>query len=108
MYNYVTVPKAAFETVWSNPGSSRVESVRENYLYSVQAIVDTPQYIWSCWRDYLMNNRPTPPDMSGSGSPIVCFQGRRQVTLAGGDIGYVSGEICYDPSLGEYHFTAVP
>ena len=108
MYNYVTVSKATFEALWGEPGKRRVESVRENYCYEVQAIVDTPQYIWSSWRDYVMNNRPTPPKMSSSRAPIVCFQGQRQVTFANGVDGYLNGEVCYDSALGEYQFTATP
>jgi hypothetical protein len=104
MYNYVNTNKNSFESLWANPGN-RTEKTRDDYKYQVQSIPDTPQYIWSAWRDYIIGNRPTPPDISGSRSAYTCYEGRRLVSLAGGGSSYILGEVCYDPSSGEYKFT---
>jgi len=102
-FNYDAVPLSTFESKWTSVPAQRVESGRDNWKYAVVHIVDTPRYKDEAWRDYLMGNRPTMPDVTSPSIPPVCYHGSQTVTLANGGQGKVYGEICYEN--GVYTFT---
>lgn len=102
-FNYTKTNKASFETLWSTVAVSRKENMREDYLYDVVQIPDVPRYIDQAWRDYVMNNRPTMPDVTSNTSISTCYHGSKSITYADGSTGKVFGEVCY--SNGVYSFT---
>lgn len=100
-FNWTNSSKSTFDSLWDS--KDRTEAMREDYKYDVIHIVDTPRYIDQAWRDYLMGNRPTMPNVNSQTQLNVCYQGSKNVTLADGSTGKIYGEICYDN--GVYTFT---
>lgn len=98
-----TTSNQDFDSLWDSIKDSRKEKSREDYLYDVVHVVDTPRFIDQAWRDYVMGNRPTMPDTSSQTSINVCYHGSKNVTLNDGSTGKVYGEICY--VNGVYTFT---
>lgn len=102
-FNYNAISKSTFENMWGNVDKTRTELGRDDHKYAVIVVVDTPWYIDQAWRDYVMWNRPTMPNVNSNRMPSICYPGSQTITLSNGNTGRVSGEVCY--SNGIYTFT---
>lgn len=102
-FSYEARSKAWFGQKWSDLASSRVESISSNWQYAVHHIVDSPRYIDTAWREYVMGKRPYMPDTMSPNSTPVCYASRKRVTLNDGGTAFVNGETCYIG--GEYVWT---
>lgn len=102
-YNYSTITSVSFASAWSTVATTRTESSRDDFKYTVIPNVDTPLYISDAWRSYVMGTSNTMPDTSSSEIPPICYDGSPLVNLVNGNPAKVSGEICYEN--GQYSFT---
>lgn len=100
-YNWVTSNKSTFDSLWDI--TTRKEAIREDYLYEIIHIPDTPRYIDQAYRDYLLGTRPTMPDVNSNTAVNICYEGSKTVTLDDGSSGKIKGQICY--VSGQYVFT---
>jgi hypothetical protein len=104
-FNYVNSDEVAFNTLWNTIGNTRKDAAREDYVYDMIPIPDVPRFIDGAWRDYVMGNRPTMPDVDSNTRPNLCYFGSKTITLDDGSSGRIRGEICYDN--GVYSFVQI-
>jgi hypothetical protein len=102
-YNYVSISSGTFGSAWSGASSSRTESSRDDFRYTVIPNVDTPLYISDAWRNYVLGASNRMPDTSSSQAPQVCYRGSQMISLSNGNSARVYGEICYVNGI--YTFT---
>jgi hypothetical protein len=112
-FNFIKISQEEFDNTWENNIDESIEVGTWQYIqgggtwkYLVAAIFDEPFFIGQAWRKYLKYERPSMPDVewaSSSQVPLICYNARREVTLASGDTAYIRGEVCYED--GEYVFT---
>lgn len=102
-FHFSFTSKSTFESVWNSVGQTRLEKMREDYLYDVWQTPDTPRYIDESWRSYVMGKRPTMPDTASSQIVPLCYNGSQSVTLSNGNSARINGEICIDEN-GVYTF----
>lgn len=102
-FNYVLISDQEFENLWENIESSGEELSQQDWKYDVVHLPDEPPYTWEAWKDYVVGDRPTMPDVASSQLPPLCYPGRKEVTLSDGATSHIYGEVCYED--GEYTFT---
>lgn len=100
-FNWTISSSSQFDTMWNNPQGA--VTMREDYKYDVIHVPDTPYFIDQSWRDFVMNNRPTMPDVSSSTIPPICYPSSQDIVLANGQSGKIYGQACY--VSGQYFFT---
>lgn len=104
-FNYITTTKSAFEILWQNVAETRAEVPRVNWKYQVIHNVDTPTFLDQSWRDFLLRNRPTMPNVNSPTIRPLCYSATQQVVLSSGGVSKILGEVCYLPD-GTYSFVA--
>lgn len=100
-FNWTTSSKSQFETSWNDIVTP--ESMREDYIYDLIHIPDTPRYISDSWREYVMGTRPFMPNVNSNTTPNICYKGSKTITMADGSTGKIFGEVCLVNS--QYIFT---
>ena len=103
IYDYKALDKSSFEAAWSTVESYGSESGVKNFKYDVVPLMDQPPYTIQAQIDYVKGIRPTPPDLTSSNIPPICYLASKDVTLADGTSGKIHGEVCY--VNGSYVFT---
>lgn len=98
-FNFNTISKSDFESLWSDTEKSHKEVGRNEWKYMVNGLVDTPLYIDQAWREYVQGLRPRMPDVNSSQIPPICYEGKRKVTLEDGTSATLYGEICYEDGV---------
>lgn len=98
-YNWVTSSTSAFNMAWTsldNMGNPYgTEAPTGAFVYQVVPLADTPYFLDSSWRSYLIGTRATMPDTSSQTTPVICFPGSQDVLLTNGSRGKVYGELCF-------------
>lgn len=94
-FNYSVISDSVFENLWSNVDKTRKEIGRGDWKYKTVHLPDTPLFIDAAWRDYIIGNRPTMPNVNSNTMPTLCYSGSQTVTLSNGNVGRVYGQICY-------------
>ena len=103
-YSYATITKAEFENQWSSIEKTRIEKVKEDFVFDAIQNVDTPLFVDASWKGFLKREIPSMPDLSSSRALPICYQGSRSVILTDGSRGKIYGEICTN-SDGTFSFT---
>ena len=98
-FNNDIISRSVFNSVWAQGGKV---AVREEYLYAVQAIFDTPRFVDQALFAYVRFQSNIFPNLSSNTIPPLCYPSTQDITYADGSTGKVYGEACY--SAGAYTF----